>query len=46
MRGFAANDVGVFGVDLWASDWIEMTPDEELKLVMDRLAKNGHRGCS
>ncbi len=40
----AANDVGVFGVDLWASDWIKMTPDEELKLVMDRLAKNGHRG--
>jgi peptidoglycan/xylan/chitin deacetylase (PgdA/CDA1 family) len=41
---FAANNVGVFGVDLWASDWIKMTPEEELKLVMGRLEKNGHRG--
>jgi peptidoglycan/xylan/chitin deacetylase (PgdA/CDA1 family) len=40
----AANDVGVFGVDLWASDWIKMTPEEELKLVMERLEKNGHKG--
>jgi peptidoglycan/xylan/chitin deacetylase (PgdA/CDA1 family) len=41
---FAANNVGIFGVDLWASDWVEMTPEEELKLVMRRLEKNGHRG--
>ena len=41
---FKANDVGIFGVDLWASDWIEMTPEEELKLVMSRLEKNGHKG--
>jgi peptidoglycan/xylan/chitin deacetylase (PgdA/CDA1 family) len=41
---FKANDVGVFGVDLWASDWIKMTPEEELKLVMARLHKNGDRG--
>jgi peptidoglycan-N-acetylglucosamine deacetylase len=41
---FAANNVGIFGVDLWASDWIKMTPEEELKLVMGRLEKNGHRG--
>ncbi len=41
---FAANNVGIFGVDLWASDWIKMTPDEELNLVMSRLEKNGHRG--
>ena len=41
---FAANNVGVFGVDLWASDWIPMTPEAELKLVMSRLAKNGHKG--
>jgi peptidoglycan/xylan/chitin deacetylase (PgdA/CDA1 family) len=39
-----ANDVGIFGVDLWASDWIKMTPDQELKLVMSRLEKNGHKG--
>ena len=41
---FAANNVGIFGVDLWASDWIEMTPEAELKLVMSRLERNGHRG--
>jgi hypothetical protein len=41
---FAANNVGIFGVDLWASDWIKMTPAEELKLVMSRLEKNGHKG--
>jgi peptidoglycan/xylan/chitin deacetylase (PgdA/CDA1 family) len=41
---FAANNVGIFGVDLWASDWIKMTPEEELKLVMSRLEHNGHKG--
>ena len=34
---FAKNNVAIFGVDLWASDWIKMTPDEELKLVFQRL---------
>jgi len=38
---FAANNVGTFGVDLWASDWIRMTPEEELKLVMSRLDRLG-----
>jgi peptidoglycan/xylan/chitin deacetylase (PgdA/CDA1 family) len=27
----------VFGTDLWASDWNEMTPKQELKLIIDRL---------
>src|SRR6266404_1823821 len=27
----------VFGTDLWASDWIRMTPAHELKLITDRL---------
>jgi peptidoglycan/xylan/chitin deacetylase (PgdA/CDA1 family) len=27
----------VFGADLWASDWEEMTPEQELKLVTQRL---------
>ncbi|MBW7974776.1 polysaccharide deacetylase family protein [Bradyrhizobium sp. BR 10289] len=31
----------VFGADLWASDWEEMTPEQELKLVTERLAANG-----
>jgi peptidoglycan-N-acetylglucosamine deacetylase len=34
---FAKNNVAIFGVDLWASDWIQMTPDQELKLVFSRL---------
>ena len=40
---FAANNVGVFGTDLWASDWVKMTPQAELKLIMARLeaAKRG-----
>ncbi len=35
-RGFT-----VFGSDLWASDWQEMTPQAELDLVMSRLDKAG-----
>ena len=31
----------VFGADLWASDWDEMTPEQELKLVTERLAASG-----
>jgi peptidoglycan/xylan/chitin deacetylase (PgdA/CDA1 family) len=31
----------VFGADLWASDWNEMTPDAELKLVTERLKAAG-----
>ena len=27
----------VFGADLWASDWNPMTPQQELKLITDRL---------
>ncbi len=38
---FAANNVGIFGVDLWASDWVAMTPEEELRLVLGRLEKAG-----
>ncbi len=35
-RGFT-----VFGSDLWASDWRDMTPQAELDLVMSRLAEAG-----
>ena len=31
----------VFGADLWASDWEKMTPEQELKLVTERLAASG-----
>ena len=34
-------DVAVFGADLWASDWIPMTPDAELQLLMGRLRAAG-----
>lgn len=27
----------VFGADLWASDWNPMTPQAQLKLLVDRL---------
>jgi peptidoglycan/xylan/chitin deacetylase (PgdA/CDA1 family) len=33
--------IAVFGADLWASDWEEMTPDDELKLITQRLAAAG-----
>jgi peptidoglycan/xylan/chitin deacetylase (PgdA/CDA1 family) len=33
----------VFGADLWASDWEIMTPQHELKLLIDRL-KVARRG--
>jgi peptidoglycan/xylan/chitin deacetylase (PgdA/CDA1 family) len=29
--------IGVFGCDLWASDWKTMSPEAELKLIMERL---------
>ena len=31
----------MFGADLWASDWNPMTPEQELKLLTDRLAAAG-----
>lgn len=37
----AARHVTVFGADLWASDWIAMTPEQELALLMERLEKAG-----
>ena len=29
--------MAIFGTDLWASDWVEMKPEEELKLALARL---------
>lgn len=31
----------VFGADLWASDWNEMSPEQELKLLTERLKAAG-----
>jgi peptidoglycan/xylan/chitin deacetylase (PgdA/CDA1 family) len=32
-----AQNTGVFGTDLWASDWNPMTPETQLRLVLRRL---------
>ncbi|MBR0874710.1 polysaccharide deacetylase family protein [Bradyrhizobium tropiciagri] len=29
--------IAVFGADFWASDWVKMTPEEELRLLTGRL---------
>ena len=38
-----SRDIGVFGSDFWASDWLLLTPQAELDLVLKRLdrAKRG-----
>lgn len=36
-----ARGIAIFGADLWASDWIPMTPDAELALLMQRLRTAG-----
>ena len=33
----------VFGSDLWANDWVPMTPRQQLKYLIDRL-KDGEKG--
>ena len=31
----------VFGADLWASDWLPMTPEQELQLLLNRIERAG-----
>jgi peptidoglycan-N-acetylglucosamine deacetylase len=31
----------VFGADVWASDWVRMTPEQELHLVLSRIERAG-----
>lgn len=38
-----ARGIAVFGADLWASDWNEMTPQQELNLITERL-QSAHKG--
>jgi peptidoglycan/xylan/chitin deacetylase (PgdA/CDA1 family) len=38
-----SREIAVFGADFWVSDWIRMTPDQELKLLIGRL-KNARKG--
>lgn len=35
--------IAVFGADLWASDWLEMSPKQELELLITRL-NEAHKG--
>src|SRR6202047_2809479 len=35
----SAKNIAVFGADLWASDWVTMTPETELALILSRLDK-------
>jgi len=36
-----SRNIGIFGVDLWASDWLELTSSAELDMIMTRLDKEG-----
>lgn len=37
----AQRDIAVFGTDIWASDWLNMTAPVELELLMRRLRAEG-----
>ena len=36
-----ARHIVVFGADVWASDWLPMTPDQELHLILTRIDRIG-----
>ena len=42
VRWLSAQNIAVFGADLWASDWTLMTAAAERDLVLNRLDKEGH----
>jgi peptidoglycan-N-acetylglucosamine deacetylase len=33
----SSKNIGVFGTDIWASDWINMSPEAQLNLLMRRI---------
>lgn len=37
----SARDIAVFGTDIWASDWLPMTPEAEMALLIERIEKAG-----
>ncbi len=37
----AQRNIAVFGADLWASDWVTMTPEAELNLLLGRIEAQG-----
>jgi len=38
---FAANNIGTFGADLWAADWLKMTAQQELRAILGALDRAG-----
>ena len=36
-----ARHIVVFGADVWASDWLPMAPDQELRLILARIDRIG-----
>jgi peptidoglycan-N-acetylglucosamine deacetylase len=38
---FAAHNIGTFGTDIWAADWLKMTPQQELRAILARLDQAG-----
>lgn len=37
----AARGIVVFGADVWASDWLPMSPEQELRLILSRIEHAG-----
>jgi peptidoglycan/xylan/chitin deacetylase (PgdA/CDA1 family) len=37
----ASRNVAIFGADLWASDWVDMTPQKTMELLLARLDHAG-----
>ena len=37
----AARGIVVFGADVWASDWLSMSPEQELRLILSRIEHAG-----
>jgi peptidoglycan-N-acetylglucosamine deacetylase len=36
-----ARGIAVFGADVWASDWLPMTPEQQLQLILARIERAG-----
>jgi peptidoglycan/xylan/chitin deacetylase (PgdA/CDA1 family) len=36
-----ARHIAVFGADVWASDWLPMSPAQELQLILARIERAG-----
>ena len=37
----AERGIVVFGADVWASDWLSMSPEQELRLILSRIEHAG-----